>query len=92
MKNHPYSSTPPPPAKPASAQDIVLTVDTPWIVSSDESEPIQRALEDVKRDWYKVFGHLPVVLASPPEAVWDGPLLYFGLKANAVPAVASVPL
>jgi hypothetical protein len=92
MKHHLYPSTLNPHAKPASASDLVLTVDTPWIVSPDESEPIQRALEDVKRDWYKVFGHLPVVLAAPPEAGWDGPLLYFGLKANAAPAVASVPL
>lgn len=92
MKNHPYPSTLHPRAKPSSAQDILLTVDTPWIVAPDESEPVQRALEDVKRDWYKVFGHLPVVLSAPPETGWDGPLVYFGLKANAAREVASVPL
>jgi hypothetical protein len=65
-----------------------LTADTPWIVAPGEVEPIQRALEDVKRDWYKVFGHLPVVLSTPPVSGWDGPLLYFGLAANAAPTTA----
>lgn len=92
MKNHPYPSTLRPRPQPSSAPDILLTVDTPWIVSPDETEPVQRALEDVKRDWYKVFGHLPVVLSAPPEAGWEGPLIYFGLRANAAQEVTSVAL
>jgi hypothetical protein len=82
MHRHAYPSRPPSSPPNASASDLTLTADTPWIVSPDEPEPIQRALEDVKRDWYKVFGHLPVVLSSPPAEGWDGPLLHFGLAAN----------
>ncbi|MEO6875221.1 MAG: glycosyl hydrolase 115 family protein, partial [Opitutaceae bacterium] len=67
------------------APDLVVTADTPWIVAADEPEPVRRALEDVKRDWYKVFGHLPVVLSAPPVASWNGPLIHLGLAANSAP-------
>jgi hypothetical protein len=56
---------------------LVLTADTPWIVAADQPEPVARALEDVKSDWYKVLGHLPVVLSEPP-ASWTGPVVYLG--------------
>ena len=46
---------------------------------ADSRKPVQRALEDVKSDWYKVFGHRPVVLQEPPKS-WKGPVIYLGLK------------
>jgi len=58
---------------------VAVTADTPWVVAADESEPVARALADVQRDWYKVFGHRPVVLREPPTA-WRGPIVYLGLK------------
>ena len=59
---------------------MVLTVDTPWVVAADEPEAIQRALADVKADWYKVLGRMPVVLSQPPQS-WTGSIIYFGTKA-----------
>jgi hypothetical protein len=61
---------------------IRLTVDTPWVVAEDLPEPLQRALEDVQRDWYKVFGFRPVVLKEMPEK-WDKAVLRFGIKGDA---------
>jgi hypothetical protein len=55
----------------------VLEADTPWVVAEDQPEPVERALEDVKSDWYKVFGHPPIVLREPPTE-WKGPLIYLG--------------
>jgi hypothetical protein len=73
---------------------LVLTADTPWVVSTDEPEPMRRALADVKVDWYKVLGRTPVVLSRPPED-WKGPLVYLGLKgdwrADLVPHMDSRP-
>jgi len=65
----------------STSAKLMLTADTPWIVLSDQPEPIERALEDVKRDWYKVLGHLPVILSAPPKD-WSGPLIYLGLGAQ----------
>lgn len=64
---------------PEQASGVVITGDTPWIVSEKQSEPMQRALEDVKSDWYKVFGHPPVVLEKLP-ATWKGAAIYIGQK------------
>ena len=64
-----------------------MVVDTPWIVASGQPEPVERALEDVKRDWYKVFGHLPVILNVAP-AGWTGPVIHFGVGALAAPELA----
>lgn len=56
---------------------FILNADTPWIVSPDEPEPIQRALRDLQNDWYDVMGHLPIILADPPD--WrESPVLYLG--------------
>lgn len=57
---------------------FTLDADTPWVVAEDQPEPIERALEDVKADWYKVFGHIPVVLREP-AADWQGPIIYLGV-------------
>lgn len=60
-------------------KEIVLDANTPWIVEDGQPEAVQRALNDVMVDWYKVFGHTPVVLKEMPVG-WDGPLIYLGLK------------
>jgi hypothetical protein len=62
-----------------TGKNITLNADTPWIVANDEPEAVQRALADVQRDWYKVFGHRPVVTNNVPPA-WRGPVLYLGTK------------
>jgi hypothetical protein len=56
---------------------ITLTTDTPWVIADGQAEAVRRAIEDVKNDWYKVTGHVPVILAKPPEG-WDGPIVYLG--------------
>ena len=61
----------------AQADDnITINADTPWLIPANQPEPVQRALEDVQRDWYKVFGHRPVVLAQVPEK-WTGSVIRF---------------
>ncbi|MBE7558911.1 glycosyl hydrolase 115 family protein [bacterium] len=57
---------------------LTLSADTPWIVSAGEPEAVQRALDDVAADWYKVLGYDPIVLREPPEN-WRGPVVYLGL-------------
>ncbi len=62
----------------APGGSLKLTADTPWLVATNQPEALQRALSDVERDWYKVFGHRPVILAEAPQD-WAGPLVRFGL-------------
>lgn len=57
---------------------IVLTADTPWIIAPNQPESVARALEDLKRDWYKVFGHKPVIVSGSPAGWRKGPFVYFG--------------
>lgn len=64
----------------ADPKQVVLTEDTPWFVASSESEAVQRAIEDVQRDWYAVFGRLPIILKTIPDT-WKGSVIYFGEKA-----------
>jgi hypothetical protein len=61
---------------------IVFNADTPWLVATNQPEALQRALCDVERDWYKVFGHRPVILAEAPKS-WTGPVIRFGLTGAA---------
>ena len=61
---------------------VVLTADTPWVVAKEQPEPLQRALADVERDWYKVFGHRPIVLTETPKS-WKGPVVRFGMAGAA---------
>jgi hypothetical protein len=61
----------------ARADDVTLTSDTPWVVAASQPEAVQRAIDDVRRDWYKVLGHMPVVLTEPPKT-WSGPVIYLG--------------
>lgn len=71
---------------------LILTADTPWVVSGREPEPLQRALEDVQRDWYKVFGHAPVIVNELP-ASWNGLAVDFRLltQNSAHQAHSTVP-
>lgn len=62
-----------------SQQLALINEDTPWIVAKDEPEAVQRALQNVQRDWYKVFGRLPVVTTEVPDS-WKGSVVYFGIK------------
>jgi len=66
----------------ASEGGVVLTADTPWLVATNLPEPVQRALADVERDWYAVFGHRPIVLVEAPKT-WSGPVVRFGLSGLA---------
>jgi hypothetical protein len=67
--------------KAADGNGLVLTADTPWVVSGEEPEALLRALADVQRDWYKIFGHTPVVVAALPQG-WRGPAIYFGIQSS----------
>lgn len=58
---------------------VIITEDTPWFVADNESEAVQRAIEDVKKDCYAVFGRLPIVSNKIPDT-WKGSLIYFGEK------------
>ncbi|HKK18250.1 MAG TPA: glycosyl hydrolase 115 family protein [Opitutales bacterium] len=61
-----------------SGDRITLTVDTPWLVPADQPEPLQRALQDLQRDWYKVLGLRPIMVTELP-ADWEKPVLRFGI-------------
>lgn len=68
-----------PTATAAAAANFQINADTPWIVPENQPEAVERALENVKRDWYKVFGHLPVVAAEAKKH-WRGPILRLGIQ------------
>jgi len=63
----------------AEHKTVEITGNTPWIIGNDEPEALQRAIEDVKNDWYKVFGHPPVLLSEPPKD-WKGVVIYLGMN------------
>jgi len=44
-----------------SESGVIINANTPWIISGEQPEPVERALNDVKADWYKVFGHFPTI-------------------------------
>jgi hypothetical protein len=50
------------------------------VVLTEEPEAVRRALADVGADWYKAFGHRPVVVHEPPSPSWVGPVVYLRLK------------
>lgn len=68
-------STTVPAVEPSPA--MVLDANTPWVVADKQPEPVQRALKDLERDWYKVFGRRPFVVRERPPG-WVGPLIYLG--------------
>jgi hypothetical protein len=61
------------------ASGFELTDDTPWLISEEQPEALERALNDVQADWYKVFGRNPVVLSELPDD-YTGAVIYLGLK------------
>ncbi len=66
-------------------QSIKINGDTPWVISEADYEnmPIQKAIRDAERDWYKVFGYPPVIYKNKPAGSWDGPVIVFGSVENA---------
>ncbi len=69
---------------------LTLAPDTPWVVSASEPEAVQRALDDVAADWYKVLGLNPVILREPPVD-WNGPIVYLGLAGAWMKALSPEP-
>jgi hypothetical protein len=65
----------------AVASGLVINASTPWVIEDGQPEAIQRALKDVEKDWYKVFGRRPVVVKEVP-ATWKGPVIYLGLTGS----------
>jgi hypothetical protein len=62
-----------------TVSELELTGDTPWLISEEQPEAIERALNDVQMDWYKVFGRTPVVVTKLPDS-YAGAVIYLGLK------------
>lgn len=60
---------------------MVLNADTPWVIATDQPEALQRALDDVKRDWYKIFGRRPVVVRELPDS-YKGPAICLGASGK----------
>lgn len=59
------------------SKNIIITGDTPWILSKTEPEAIRRAVRDLQNDWYKVFGCPPLVLHEIPDD-YNGVLIFIG--------------
>jgi len=59
---------------------VKIDGDTPWLVfeADYENMPIQKAIRDAERDWYKVFGYPPVIFRNRISTSWDGPVVVFG--------------
>lgn len=63
---------------------IEVTGDTPWVISEEDYRrvPIQMAIRDAEKDWYKVFGYPPVIFHNKPATSWKGPVIVFGSSKN----------
>ncbi|MDR1336866.1 MAG: glycosyl hydrolase 115 family protein, partial [Tannerella sp.] len=61
------------------ASGFELTGDTPWLISEEQPEALERALNDLEADWYKVFGRIPAVVKELPDD-YAGAVIYLGLK------------
>ncbi|CAA6677705.1 MULTISPECIES: glycosyl hydrolase 115 family protein [unclassified Lentimonas] len=63
---------------------ITINGDTPWLVMEGDFEqpPIQEAIRDAERDWYKVFGLPPVIFRNSIPSHWQGPVLIVGSVEN----------
>lgn len=66
------------------AHAIKINGDTPWVVNEADYEniPVQKAIRDAERDWYKVFGYPPVIYHNTAAASWDGPVIILGSANN----------
>ena len=64
----------------ASPPEVTINGDTPWLVMEGDFEnpPIQEAIRDAERDWYKVFGYPPVIFKNKVPSSWTGPVLVLG--------------
>ena len=67
-----------------AASAITINGDTPWVVmEADYNDmPIQKAIRDAERDWYKVFGYPPVIFHNKPATSWKGLVIVFGSAGN----------
>ena len=67
-----------------SPASLTIDGDTPWLVMEADFEqpPIQEAIRDAERDWYKVFGIPPVIFKNSIPSRWDGPVLIVGSEEN----------
>ena len=63
---------------------LKLNGDTPWLVMRADyaNMPIQKAVRDAERDWYKVFGYPPVIFRDSVPSRWQGPVVVFGSAEN----------
>ena len=69
----------------ANAANLTIDGDTPWLVMRTDyaNMPIQKAIRDAERDWYKVFGYPPVIFRDDSiPSRWDGPVIVFGSAEN----------
>ena len=65
-------------------ESVTIDGDTPWVVMENDFEnpPIQEAIRDAERDWYKVFGYPPVIFKNSIPRDWTGPVIVFGSVEN----------
>ncbi|WP_159020735.1 glycosyl hydrolase 115 family protein [Algibacter sp. L3A6] len=63
---------------------IKITGDTPWVITDADYKrmPIQKAIKDAEKDWYRVFGYPPVIFHNNSSSNWDGPVIVFGSSKN----------
>ncbi|KJD37294.1 hypothetical protein PW52_01685 [Tamlana sedimentorum] len=68
----------------AQVTSLTINGDTPWVIAEADYEnmPIQKAIRDVEKDWYKVFGYPPVIFHDKPASHWTGPVIVFGTTEN----------
>jgi len=75
------------------ACSLVLNGDVLWVYSAgaEASSGIQMAIQDLSRDWYKVFGVPPTILTDPSQipANWNYPVLLIGCNASFVAPIRS---
>lgn len=69
---------------------MILDADTLWVVARDQAEPVRRALDDLRKDWRKVLGHMPVTVDSFPSS-WRGSFVEFGGNAENAEKENSAP-
>jgi len=65
------------------ATGMVINASTPLVIAAGQPEAVQRALDDVATDWYKVFGRRPVVVRELP-ATYKGAAIYLGQTGAAL--------
>lgn len=63
-----------------SPESLKIDGDTPWLIMAGDfkNPPIQEAIRDAERDWYKVFGYPPVIFKNSIPGYYKGPVLLMG--------------